>query len=177
MNYIDIILLVPVIWFVYQGFRKGFVIEFASLLALILGIYAALYFSGYAADFLINNLNLSSKYVPVFSFIITFIVIVFIVYSIGKLLEKVINLVALGFVNKVAGGVFGLLKGAVLISIVLMIINYFNEDFISQEKKDNSMLYESIEGIAPMLWESFQNWDLDDPKIKDLQEDMEKMTV
>ena len=177
MNYIDLILLVPIIWFVVQGFRKGFVIEFASLVALILGIYAALYFSGYAADFLVNNIGMGPKYVPVVSFIITFIVIVFLVYSIGKLLEKIIDMVALGFVNKVAGGVFGLLKGAVMISIVIMIISHFNADFISPEKKARSMLYTPIEGIAPMLWDSIRNWDLDDPKIKDLQEDMDEMTV
>lgn len=177
MNYIDIILIVPIIWFGYQGFRKGFVIELASLAALILGIYAALYFSGYAADFLINNLSMAPKYVPVVSFIITFIVIVFLVYSIGKMLEKVIDLVALGFVNKITGALFGLLKGALIISIVLMIINHFNENLISNEKKAGSILYEPVEGIAPLLWDSIRDWDLDDPKIKELQEDMEQMTV
>lgn len=177
MNYIDIILMVPIIWFVYQGFRKGFIIELASLVALILGIYAALYFSAYAANFLANNIEMDPKYVPVVSFIITFIVIVFLVFSIGKLLEKVINMIALGFVNKMMGGVFGLLKGAVMISIVIMIITHFNADFISPEKKTRSMLYTPIEGIAPLLWDSIKNWELDDPKIKDLQEDMDNMTV
>ena len=177
MNYVDIILLVPIIWFVYQGFRKGFVIELASLVALVLGIYAALYFSDYAAEFLIGHFNMGSKYVPVVSFIITFIVIVFIVYSIGKLLEKLIDLVALGFLNKLAGGIFGLLKGVVLISVVLMIINQFSDHFISEEKKERSMLYEPIEGVAPMLWESIRDWDLGDPKIKELQEGMDKYSV
>ena len=177
MNYIDLLLLIPLIWFVYQGFRKGFVIELASLAALILGIYVALYFSGFAADFLVDNMNMGPKYVPVVSFIITFIVVVFLVYSVGKLLEKLINMVALGFVNKIVGGVFGFLKGAVLISIVLMIINHFNDDLISEEKKTHSMLYEPIEEIAPMLWDRFRNWDLEDEKIRDLQEGMDEYSV
>lgn len=177
MNYIDIIFLVPIVWFTYQGFKRGFIIELSSLVALILGIYAALYFSGYAAEFLMDNLNMGPKYVPVLSFIVTFIVIVFLVYSVGKILEKIIDMVALGFLNKLAGGVFGLLKGVVLISVVLMIMNYFNDDLISTKKKKNSMLYAPIEGIAPLLWENMQNWELDDPKIKELQEDMERMTV
>ena len=177
MNYIDLLLLLPIIWFVYQGFRKGFVIELASLLALVLGIYAALYFSGYVATVLVDHLNMGPRYVPVVSFIITFIVVVFLVYAVGKLLEKLINLVALGFLNKIAGAVFGLLKGAVLISVVLMIINHFNEDLISEEKRSGSMLYEPIEGIAPMLWDSFRDWDLDDEKIRDLQEEMDPYSV
>jgi membrane protein required for colicin V production len=177
MNYIDIIFLVLLALFSWQGFRRGFVIELASLAALVLGIYAALYFSGYVADFLSNSLSMGPQYVKVVAFLITFIVIVFLVYALGRLLEKLVDMVALGFVNKIAGVVFGILKGAVLISIVLMIINYFNEDFVSAEKKEGSLLYEPIEGIAPLLWEKLQDWDLDDPKIKDLQEDMEKMTV
>lgn len=177
MNLVDIILIVPIVWFAYQGFKKGFVIELASLAALILGIYAAIYFSGYVADILVNSFNMGPKYVPVVSFIITFVVIVFLVYSVGKILEKLIDMIALGFVNKLAGSVFGILKGAVMISIVLMIINHFNEDLISSDKKDNSFLYAPVEGIAPLLWDSLRNWDLDDPKIKDLQEDMENLTV
>jgi membrane protein required for colicin V production len=177
MNYVDLLLLLPIIWFVYQGFRRGFIIELASLVALILGIYAALYFSGYAAGFLVDRFHMGPKYVPVVSFIITFIVVVFLVYSVGKLLEKVINMIALGFVNKFAGAVFGLLKGAVIISVVLMIINHFNDNFISEEKRANSMLYDPIEDIAPRLWDSFRDWDFPDEKIEELQEEMEEYSV
>jgi len=177
MNYIDIILVIPIIWFAYQGFKRGVVIELTSLAALVLGIYAALYFSGFAADFLVNNLDIGLKYLPVVSFIITFIIIVFLVYTVGKILEKVINMVALGFINKLAGGIFGLLKGAVLISIIFMIINHFNDDLISPEKKEGSMIYDPVENIAPLLWDNIKNWEFDDPKVKELQEEMEKLTV
>lgn len=177
MNYIDIILVVPIAWFAYQGFKRGLIIELASLAALVLGIYAAIYFSEYAANFMMDNLNMGPKYIPVFSFIVTFIVIVFLVYSVGKILERVIDMVALGFLNKLVGGVFGLLKGVVMLSIVLMIINYFNEDLISSKKKKDSMLYDPVEGIAPFLWDNIQDWELDDGKIKELKEDMEEMTV
>ncbi len=177
MNIIDIVLIIPIIWFAYQGFKRGFVIELASLVALILGIYVALYFSGYAANFLVNNLNMGPKYLTVVSFIITFIVIVFLVYMVGRILERVINMVALGFINKIAGGAFGILKAVVFMSIVLMIINHFNDEFISAEKKDGSMLYTPIEGIAPMLWDSIEDWDINDPKVKELQEDMDSVTI
>ena len=163
MNYIDIILIIPIIWFAYQGFKRGLVIELTSLLALILGIYAALYFSGYAANVLTNNLNIGPKYVPIISFIITFIVVVVIVFFIGKILEKLINMVALGFMNKLVGGVFGILKAAVFMSIILLIINHFNDNLISEEKKEGSFLYGTVSGIAPLLWQSFKEFDLDDP--------------
>lgn len=175
MNIIDIILIVPIVWFAYQGFRKGFIIELASLVALILGIYAALYFSGYASDFLKNNLNLSGEYLPVLSFILTLVVVVVFVYMIGKILEKFIDIIALGFLNKLAGIFFGVLKGAVIISIVLLIINHFNEKLISTEKKQESFLYGPISVIAPMLWHSFENLNIQEPGIEDLKEDFDQV--
>jgi membrane protein required for colicin V production len=177
MNVIDIVLIFPVLWFAYQGFKRGFIIELASLVALILGIYAALYFSGFAAEFLVDRLNMGPKYVPVVSFIITFVVVVFLVYMVGQVLEKVINVVALGFLNKLAGGVFGLLKAAVFLSIVMMIMNHFNDNYLSEEKKEGSFLYTPIEEIAPFLWEKVKDWDVNDSRIKEVQEDIEKVSI
>ena len=177
MNIIDIIFIIPIIWFAYQGFKRGLIIELASLLALILGIYAALYFSGYAANFLINNFNIGPKYISVTSFILTFIAVVVIVFFIGKILEKLVNIVALGFLNKLAGGVFGIIKAVVVVSIILLIINHFNDDLISKQKKKNSFLYGPIAGIAPILWKSLEDFDLNDSKIEELKEDVEEITI
>ncbi|MCF8405514.1 MAG: CvpA family protein [Bacteroidales bacterium] len=175
MNFIDIIILVFFAWFAYHGFKKGFIIELASLVALILGIYAALYLSGYAADFLIDTIHLDGKYVPVFSLIITFIVIVFLVYMLGRILEKVINMIALGFLNKLAGGIFGLLKGAVFLSIFILVMNFFSENLVSQEKKDGSLFYNPVEEIAPLLWKKMKS--LDDPNIRKVEERIEEIDV
>jgi len=175
MNFLDIIFIIPIIWFAYQGFKRGLIIELASLAALILGIYAALYFSYYAENFLVNNMNMDTEYVSIIGFIITFLIVVIIVYFIGKILEKVVNMVALGFLNKMTGGLFGILKAAVLISIVLLIINNFNDKFISKEKKENSFLYAPIAGIAPLLWQNLK--DFDNEKIEELKEDVESVKI
>jgi len=177
MNFLDILFLIPIVWFAYQGFKRGLIIELTSLLALILGIYAALYFSGYAANFLVNNMDMESKYVPVTSFILTFIVVVVVVYFVGKILEKLVNMVALGFLNKLAGSFFGILKAAIFLSIVLLIINQFNDDLISRQKKKNSFLYRPISGIAPLLWQKLENFDFKDSKIEEVKEEMEEITI
>ena len=167
MNIIDIILIIPIIWFAYLGFKRGLIIELASLIALILGIYAALYFSFYAEDLLANIFNMGPKYRGIAAFILTFVVVIVVVHLIGKLLEKIINLVALGFLNKLAGGIFGVLKGAVLLSVILLILNQFNNKLISQEKKEGSMFYGPVAGIAPLLWDKLQNQEYIDPPEKD----------
>jgi len=173
MNIIDIILIVPVAWFAYMGFRKGLIIELTSLAALILGIYAAIHFRGYIATFLSNNFNFNEEYVPIIAFVITFVIVVILVFILGKIIEKFINLIALGFLNKLAGTVFGIAKGVVLLSIVLLIINKFDEDFISESKKENSLLYRPILSVAPFLWNNIKDLNIEDPlkKESEVEED------
>jgi len=89
--------------------------------------------------------------------------------------EKLVNMVALGFINKLAGLGFGILKAAVVISIVLLIINHFDDKLISKEKKQNSFLYAPISAIAPLLWQSLK--ELNNDKIKEFKEDPKKVTV
>lgn len=174
MNIIDIVLIIPIAWLAYRGFKKGLIIELASLAALILGIYAALYFSGIVADFLTNNLNIQTDYLSIISFIITFIGVVILVHFLGKLLEKIINMVALGFINKLFGAVFGILKAAILLSIIILILNHFNSKLISEEKKESSFLYNPISDIAPLLWDKLQDMNINDEKFKEEKEKIDE---
>lgn len=153
MNLLDIIFLVPLAWFAYKGFQKGFIIELCSLIALILGIYFAINFSNYAADLLVSNFDIGAKYLSITAFVITFIAIVIGVFFIGKILEKFIDILMLGFINQIAGAAFGILKAAFLISIILWIINSFDftNTIIKSEQKANSVLYEQLEQFAPTL--------------------------
>jgi membrane protein required for colicin V production len=63
----------------------------------------------------------------------------------------VISIVALGFLNRLAGGIFGLLKAALVLSVILYFINGLNPGLIKSDVKDSSILYDPIESIVPML--------------------------
>jgi len=139
------------LWFVYKGFRNGLIIELASLAALILGIYVALHFSSYVKEYLVDNFEIADRYLTIISFAITFIIVAVIVYIAGKIIHKLINIVALGFLNRLAGGIFGLLKAALVLSVILYFINVFNSDLIKADVKEKSILYEPIESIVPII--------------------------
>lgn len=151
MNWLDIVLAIPLLWFLYKGFRNGLVIELASLAALILGIYAALHFSFYVQGYLEENFEIAENYLYIISFAITFLIVAIIVYLAGKIIHKVISIVALGFLNRLAGGVFGVLKAALVLSVILYFINGFNPGLIKSDVRENSILYEPIESIVPLI--------------------------
>ena len=171
MNYIDIILLIPLIWMAYRGFRHGFIIELASLVGFIVGIYAAIQYSVKVEALLISFLDMETKYLPVIAFVLVFIAVVVLVYLLGKILENFINMIALGFLNKIVGGIFGILKAALFISIIILILNHININVLSEDKKEKSVFYKPISELAPFLWKSFGNMEFFEPGKREQKDD------
>ncbi len=176
INILDIILLIPLLWFGYNGYKKGLIIEIASLAAFILGLYFAFYFSDFTAGYLKQFFNIEPKYMAAISFIATFIGVVIIVLALAKVLEKFINILMLGFLNKLGGAIFGMLKGALFLSIIILIINYFDtgRTIIKPQATKQSIFYEPIQSLAPMLYSRLHLDNFKD-KIPDKEELLKKV--
>ena len=158
MNVVDIVLGLILLYSAYKGFTKGLIYQAASLVALILGIYGAIKFSDFTADLLTEKLDVTTKYLPLISFAVTFIGIVLLVHLFAGLTEKIIDAVAMGLINRIAGLIFAVLKAAFILSICLVIINGFdqNERIISVEMKERSVLYKPVYVIAPTIFPYFK---------------------
>lgn len=162
MNYVDIILLILLVLSAINGFRKGLISEVASLAALILGIWGAIEFSYITTEFLVENLHLTTGYLNIISFVVTFVVIVILVHIVGNTVSKLAETVMLGFVNKLAGLVFAVLKSALILSIILVVFDKIDQDvkILPKETKSNSRMYEPIRSLAPSIFPFIENWDM-----------------
>ncbi len=150
MNFIDIIIIVPLGYAAWQGFKKGFIIELFTLLALLVGIYAGIHFSDWTAQFIRDSFDVEGKYIPVVAFSLTFLAVGAMVYFAGKMLEKMIQVVNLSPVNKILGIVFALLKMLYTLSIGIILLETYDErgEFIPEDVKTESLLYEPVKVIA-----------------------------
>ena len=149
-NWIDVIILVLLIWTIIKGFRKGFIIELASLLALILGIFGAIKFADFTAGYLSANVDLPEDYTPLIAFALTFILIVIGVHFIARLVQTLVKMVALNFINRLAGAVFSGLKTLLILSFVLFFVESIDQNIklIPQQKKNDSLFYYPLSGVA-----------------------------
>ena len=79
----------------------------------------------------------------------------------GKALTKLADFAALGVLNKLLGGIFGGLKIALILSILLLIFNTLNKTipFVSDEEIETSILYNPVKSLAPMIFPNFINED------------------
>lgn len=153
MAIIDIVLGALILFGLIRGLMKGLFVEVASLVALIAGVYGAIHFSNFAAEFLMERVDWNEKTINITAFAITFVIIVLAISLAGKALTKLADFAALGFLNKLLGGVFGGLKIALILSIVLMVFTKLNKTipFVSDEELEDSVLYEPIKSIAPKI--------------------------
>ena len=153
MNYIDIILSIPLLWGLYKGLKRGIIKELTSLLALILGIYGAVHFSEQLQSIFQANISIDDSLLPIISFAASFILIVLLVRLIGLLLDKIIKMAALGMISRLLGGVFGMLKTGFIISAILLVFNTldYQLEIIPKEQKKNSLLHQPISEMVSLL--------------------------
>lgn len=123
MNYIDYIIIFFVIIGFIEGIFKGFIIEIASFLALILGVWGAIKFAGVMANFMSSHWDIQGEYVQIIAFLITFVLIVITVHFIGKVIQLVIKAVSLGFIDRIFGAIFGLFKTLFVLCVLLIILD------------------------------------------------------
>ena len=154
MSFIDIILGLLLAYGLYKGLKNGLFVELASLVALIAGIFGAIHFSYITGDYLAHNMEWDERYIKIASFVITFIAIVMMVNFAGKFLTKIADFAMLGLLNKIAGGLFGTLKVAVILGALLIFIERVNSSvgLVKSELKESSVLYKTIKEIGAFVF-------------------------
>jgi membrane protein required for colicin V production len=179
MNYLDIILALPLIWGIYRGFTKGLIISVASLLALVLGIYVAIHFSSFFGVYIDKWLHPDPKNLKIFSFALTFVFVVIIVRLIGWGLDKLVKAVALGFVNRILGIAFNVMKWVLILSVLISIgdSSERTRKIINENTKDESYLYRPISKIAPFIFPYLKFDLLKDKTDSKLQEPTQKKNI
>ena len=156
MNYLDIIIAIILFLFGFKGFRKGLIIEVVTLLAFGVGIYGAMHFSDFTAEHLKDFMEINPKYLNTVAFILTFILLVVLVNIIGRLVSNVVKAMNLGFFNKLGGFLFGLAKGLLLCSTMVLVLNNLQwMGLVKEEVKEGSYLYPYVEKTVPYLYKGF----------------------
>ena len=149
MNIMDIVLIIPLLYGAWRAFRKGFIMALFTILALLIGLYAAFQFSDKFTRFISTQTNSMPEYLPAFSFLILFLLVGACIYFGGKALEQVIKIAQLSLVNKLLGAALGLIKWTYFIGGVLVFIDSVDlkEQFLTKELKTNSFVYQLTNGL------------------------------
>jgi membrane protein required for colicin V production len=144
---LDAIIGVALAWALFRGFQKGFIVKIASLIALVAGTFAGFHGSEGLANWLTNEVNWSETSVQLTAFILTFILVVIGVHFLAKLIEKMVDLTALGLINKLAGMALGAFQMVLLLSITTFALDgvFGERNWLPAGAAEESVLYPSVE--------------------------------
>jgi len=162
MNMIVVDLLIAVLlgYALFKGLQKGLIVSVISLIALIAGIYFSFQFSFFISEILQQNTQWNPNAIMVSAFFITFLLILVLLFLLGKILTKLVDAVALGFMNKLAGAAFEGLKMILIISVFLNLfqkINY-NSLFVSEKKLEESVFYHPLKEVSKTIFPLMDKW-------------------
>lgn len=157
LNFIDIALVCLLFYGLVRGAFRGFFVEIASLLALVLGVFGALHFSSFTASLLANYLDW--EYLPLLAFAITFVGIIIGVSWIGKLLTKLAKVILLGFLNRLLGALFGMCKWLVICGVLIWLLGQINAffPFLPENLIKESVFFEQLQELGAYLFNKIDN--------------------
>lgn len=123
MTYLDYILLAVLAVFFVKGIFKGLIRQVMSLAGMIAGLVLAWKFYPVIAVWGVK-LGIHQTISMIISFAIIYVLVIVITRLLTKLLDKTIKFLFLGWINRLAGGIFGLAEGLLLIVIILVLVSF-----------------------------------------------------
>lgn len=144
---LDILLIITLVLAVIKGFRRGFILGIFSLLAIIIGLAAAIKLSAVVASHISGSVNVSNRWLPVISFAIVFIGVVLLVRLGAILIQKSMEVAMMGWLNRLAG----ILLYVVIYVIVYSIFLFYAEQIklIKPETIQASVTYHYVQPWGP----------------------------
>ena len=147
MNWLDWLLLGILAWAAIQGFQRGFIIELASLVALVAGIWAAVHFS----DRFAGAVGIDAENTAL-AFLLTFLAVLLGVHLLARFLTTLIDIAQLGVPNKLAGIALGVLRSAFGLSVALnLLVGYTEGAMPADAAREESRMYAPVRAFAPII--------------------------
>ena len=150
MNVLDIILLLCFVPAIIGGLRRGFIAQVVAIISIILGIWLSFKFSAVLSGWLGQWIEAGEQVLHVISFAVIMILAILCLAAVGKLIEATVKIILLGWLNRLLGLIFALLKYALIIGLLLMLFNSLNGQFhlVNQKVLDSSLLYGPLLNMA-----------------------------
>ena len=144
MNWLDALLLLPLVVGLVRGLMRGWVSEVIAILVVILGVLGARWFAPPFSGWLEKQFAWQGEVCDVVAYVLIFLVIAIILSVLAKLLSKFLRAIHLGWANRLFGGVFGVCKYAIIVLIAVFAMEKTNKSFHWMDKSKavkTSMVY------------------------------------
>lgn len=124
MNKFDILIVIIFGFCLIRGFFRGFIKEMSSIIGVLGGFYAAYtYYMDFAKP--LSGWISDKSYLYIISFLIVFCVVFFIISIVGVVIKYILNIAFLGWIDRICGAGFGIIKASLIASVLLIALTTF----------------------------------------------------
>ena len=136
MNWIDIILILCFIPAIISGIRKGFISQVASIIIIVAGVWLSYEFS------------------------VIFLIVAIILTLLARVLEGLLKIILLGWLNKLLGFIFAILKYALILCLLVYVFDIINKGgaIIPENVLDDSVLYGALSHLNEIIFPYLQGF-------------------
>lgn len=150
---IDLIFAVILVLAILKGYQRGLVIGLFSLVAVIIGLAAAMKLSTVVAGYIGKAVKVSEEWLPIVSFAVVFLIVLLLIRLGARAIEKAIEVVLLGWVNKIGGII---LFTAIYITVFSVLLFYAEQmKLLQADTIDKSVTYSFVQPWGPKAMNGF----------------------
>lgn len=158
ISYIDLAIVIILVFFLFKGYKRGFLDELRLTIGTLVSLFAAIRYMSDLSRLILGAIDIYPIIAVVISFTVIFVGGTYVFKFITDKLKKIINVTVPlgGTINNVIGAAFGLAKGAIIISLITILLSFVNIFDFSKRHITESQLFEPMQQIAPLVYETIK---------------------
>lgn len=143
ISYIDVLILLPLAVGLVRGLMRGLVTELVAILAVVLGVVGARLWAPQFRLWILSNFTWPESVASVVAYTLLFLAVAIACNWVGKWLSRLLRAIHLGWLNRLLGGLFGALKWAIIVLVMVFIVSSLDDQFhfLKPEAKSQSVCY------------------------------------
>lgn len=150
---IDLLIIAALSFFIYKGYKNGFVTEFSRVFGTMIGLIVAIRYMSNLVIPIYGATNISPIFITILCFIVIFTAVVLgFKYLSTKFLQAIKFSVSLGNMDRVAGIAFGLAKGAIIVSLCTVLISLATFSRPIRDEINQSLLFDPMRNVLPLAY-------------------------
>ena len=129
MNWLDVILVLPLVVGLVRGLMRGFISEIIAIMVVILGVLGAKLGAPAFSTWLLAQFAWPQGVCDIVAYTLIFLGIAILLSVLARVLYKFIRAIHLGWANRLLGGAFGVAKYGILVLIAVFVMDRTNQSF------------------------------------------------
>ncbi len=152
---IDLAIILVLSFFIYRGYKSGFLTAFSQIFGTILGLILAIRYMSNLALPIHRATNISPTFTMVISFILIFVSVLYGFDYLSKKVIKAVKLsIALGSMDRVAGVAFGLAKGSIFVGLICILLSLTTFSPSIDNEIKSSVLFDPMRNVISWAYKS-----------------------